>query len=68
MAQGTVQWFNADKGIGFIMPDGGSQVVFVHHSTIIRQGYKSLEEGERVEFEIGQGMKGPMATRVWCQG
>ena len=61
---GTVKWFNAEKGFGFIaQPDGGGDV-FVHHSAIEMSGYRSLEEGQRVEFEVQQGPKGLMATNV----
>ena len=60
MAQGTVKWFNAEKGFGFIAVDGG-QDVFVHYSAIQMDGYKSLEEGQRVNFEVVQGAKGPQA-------
>ena len=61
---GTVKWFNAEKGFGFIaQPDGGADV-FVHHSAIQMSGYRSLEEGQRVEFEVQQGPKGLMATNV----
>ncbi|GAA2621778.1 cold-shock protein [Dactylosporangium fulvum] len=63
MAQGTVKWFNAEKGYGFIAVDGG-QDVFVHFSAIEMDGYKSLEDGQRVEFEIAQGQKGPQAEKV----
>ena len=63
MAQGTVKWFNAEKGFGFIAVDGG-QDVFVHYSAIQMDGYKSLEEGQRVEFEVVQGAKGPQADAV----
>ena len=63
MAQGTVKWFNAEKGYGFIAVDGG-QDVFVHYSAIDMPGYKSLEENTRVEFEISQGQKGPQADGV----
>lgn len=64
MAQGTVKWFNAEKGFGFIAPDGGAPDVFVHFSEIIGSGYRSLEDGQRVEFEITQGQKGPQASQV----
>jgi CspA family cold shock protein len=63
MAQGTVKWFNGDKGYGFIAQEGGPDV-FVHYSEIQGAGFRNLEEGQRVEFEIGQGAKGPQATAV----
>jgi CspA family cold shock protein len=63
VAQGTVKWFNNEKGYGFIAVDGGEDV-FVHFSSIEMDGYKSLEDGQRVEFEITQGQKGPQADRV----
>src|SRR6266511_1679295 len=63
VAQGTVKWFNSEKGYGFIAVDGG-QDVFVHFSAIEMDGYKSLEDGQRVEFEIAQGQKGPQAEKV----
>jgi CspA family cold shock protein len=63
VAQGTVKWFNSEKGYGFIAVDGG-QDVFVHFSAIQMDGYKSLEDGQRVEFEIAQGNKGPQAENV----
>ncbi|REF35281.1 cold-shock protein [Thermasporomyces composti] len=63
MAQGTVKWFNADKGYGFISVDGG-QDVFVHFSAIIADGYRSLDEAQRVEFDVVQGPKGPQAENV----
>ena len=64
MASGTVKWFNDAKGYGFITPDGGSKDVFVHHSNIAGDGYKSLAEGTKVEFEVREGAKGPEATNV----
>jgi len=63
VAQGSVKWFNAEKGYGFIAVDGG-QDVFVHYSAIVADGYRSLEEGQRVEFEVTQGQKGPQADQV----
>ncbi len=63
MAQGTVKWFNAEKGFGFIAIDGGADV-FVHYSEIQSDGYRTLEENQRVEFEIVQGAKGPQASTV----
>jgi CspA family cold shock protein len=64
MPVGTVKWFNATKGFGFIAPDGGGEDVFVHHSEIQMQGFRDLPEGQRVEFEISQGQKGPQASSV----
>ena len=64
MAQGTVKWFNSEKGFGFISVDGGGSDVFVHFSAIDMDGYKSLEEGQRVEFQVTQGQKGPQADAV----
>jgi cold shock protein len=64
MTQGTVKWFNGEKGFGFIAVDGGGADVFVHYSAIDAGGFRNLDEGQRVEFEIGQGNKGPQATNV----
>ena len=64
MATGTVKWFNSEKGFGFIAVDGGGQDVFVHYSAIQGNGYKSLEEGQSVSFEVVQGPKGPQADAV----
>jgi cold shock protein len=64
MANGTVKWFNDAKGYGFITPDEGSKDLFVHHSSITGDGYKSLPEGARVSFEQREGAKGPEATNV----
>ncbi|WP_055480174.1 cold-shock protein [Sphaerimonospora sp. CA-214678] len=64
MAQGTVKWFNAEKGFGFIAPDDGTADVFVHYSAIDAGGYRSLEDNQRVEYTAGQGAKGPQAERV----
>lgn len=64
MAQGTVKWFNADKGFGFIAPDDGGADLFVHFSAIQSSGYRSLDEGQKVEFEVTQGQKGPQADNV----
>ena len=64
MAQGTVKWFNAEKGYGFTAPDDGTADVFVHYSAIQSSGYRSLEEDQRVEFEVTQGQKGPQADAV----
>ena len=63
MAQGSVKWFNSEKGYGFIAVDEG-QDVFVHFSAIVADGYKTLEDGQRVEFDIAQGQKGPQAEQV----
>ena len=64
MAQGTVKWFNGEKGFGFITPDGGNTDVFVHFSAIQSDGYRSLDENQRVEFDVTQGQKGPQAANV----
>jgi CspA family cold shock protein len=64
MPQGTVKWFNGEKGFGFIAQDGGGADVFVHYSEIDGGGFRSLDEGQRVEFQIGQGQKGPQAQGV----
>jgi len=64
MATGTVKWFNADKGYGFITPDGGGEDLFVHFSAIVGDGYKSLAENAKVSYEPTQGAKGPQATNV----
>ena len=64
MTQGVVKWFNAEKGFGFIEQDGGGADVFVHYSAIESGGYRSLDEAQRVEFDITQGPKGPQAENV----
>jgi CspA family cold shock protein len=64
MAEGTVKWFNASKGYGFITPDEGGAELFVHHSQIQMNGYRQLEEGQRVNFEVTQGQKGLQASNV----
>ena len=68
MAQGTVKWFNAEKGYGFISQDGGGPDVFVHYSAIDSSGYRSLDEGARVEFEITTSDRGPQAAGVSIVG
>ncbi|HVU72602.1 MAG TPA: cold-shock protein [Mycobacteriales bacterium] len=64
MAQGTVKWFNGEKGYGFITPEDGSKDLFVHFSAISGSGYRSLDENQAVEFDVTQGDKGPQATNV----
>jgi CspA family cold shock protein len=64
VAQGTVKWFNAEKGYGFIAVEGGGADVFVHYSAIATTGYRSLDEGQKVEFDVTQGQKGPQAENV----
>jgi CspA family cold shock protein len=64
MAQGTVKWFNPDKGFGFIAPDDGGADVFVHFSAIQTTGYRTLEENQKVEYNVTQGPKGPQAAEV----
>jgi CspA family cold shock protein len=61
---GTVKWFNSDKGFGFIAPENGTKDCFVHHSAIQADGYRSLAEGDKVEFDVVQGQKGPAAENV----
>ena len=64
MADGVVKWFSAEKGYGFITPDGGGRDLFVHYSEIQGSGYRNLEEGQRVAFESQEGPKGPQAVKV----
>lgn len=64
MATGTVKWFNADKGFGFIAPDDGSADVFAHFSAINSNGYRSLDEGDKVEYDVEQGPKGLQASNI----
>jgi len=64
MATGIAKWFNAEKGYGFIMPDDGSKDLFAHYSEIRSEGYKSLQENQRVTFEVGTGPKGPSAKNI----
>jgi cold shock protein len=64
MATGTVKWFNAEKGFGFIEQDGGGADVFAHYSNIAAQGFRELQEGQKVSFDIAQGQKGPTAENI----
>lgn len=64
MATGTVKWFNEQKGFGFIEPEGGGDDLFVHHSNIDAEGYRTLDDGQKVEYEAAEGKKGPEATKV----
>jgi cold shock protein len=64
VSTGTVKWFNASKGFGFIAPDDGGEDLFVHYSEVKMEGYAKLEEGQKVNFEVGQGKKGPCAVNV----
>jgi len=64
MSKGTVKWFNSDKGYGFITPADGGKDLFVHHSEVKSSGYATLEEGQEVEYEVGEGKKGPCAKNV----
>jgi CspA family cold shock protein len=64
MNTGTVKWFSSEKGFGFITPDDGGTDMFVHHSEVQVSGYASLDEGQKVSFNVGQGQKGPCATNV----
>lgn len=64
MSTGTVKWFDAGKGYGFIQPEDGGKDLFVHHSEIQTDGYATLNDGQQVEYEVGQGQKGPCATKV----
>jgi CspA family cold shock protein len=64
VAQGTVKWFSQDKGYGFIKPDDGGEDVFVHHTSIVGEGFKTLEEGDKVSYEVTEGRKGLQASNV----
>ncbi|MBT2549114.1 cold-shock protein [Arthrobacter sp. ISL-65] len=67
MASGTVKWFNAEKGFGFISPDDGSGDIFAHYTGIARDEYRSLEENQKVHYEVGHGAKGPVAQNIRVQ-
>jgi len=67
METGVVKWFSEEKGFGFITPDNGGKDLFVHHSGIAGRGFKALQEGQKVEFEVGEGQKGPCATNVTAE-
>ena len=64
MSTGTVKWFNSNKGYGFITPDDGGKDLFVHHSEVKTSGYATLDEGQKVQYEVGEGQKGPCAKNV----
>ena len=64
MSTGTVKWFNSERGYGFITPDDGGKDLFVHHSEVKTTGYVTLEDGQKVEYEVGEGRKGPCAKNV----
>ena len=64
MATGKVKWFDVKKGFGFITPDNGSKDLFVHHTEVLMEGFKKLEDGQAVEYEVGEGKKGPCAIKV----
>lgn len=64
MATGKVKWFNGEKGFGFIVPDDGGEDLFVHHTSITMEGFRNLEEGQGVQYEVGEGSKGPAAVNV----
>ncbi|MDR7484512.1 MAG: cold-shock protein [Armatimonadota bacterium] len=64
MARGSVKWFSAEKGYGFITPDDGTKDLFVHHTAIKAEGFRTLTEGDKVEYEVAQGQKGPQAVNV----